>query len=300
MPRLSLGSAGRCVLLAALILCAALVWFAALAPRAHAARGLELGFNDPEYASPDAAVRTSAFDRTVQAGAQWTIIYVVWGAVAPTEPHNPKNQHDPEYHWDQIDAAVQDASARGLKVLMAVTRAPDWAEGLGRPSKEDAPPGTWRPSASALGEFAQAIASRYDGKTPGLPAVHHWQVWAEPNLGVNLSPQFEGNTPVGFDVYRPMLNAFYSNVKEVSQQNVVVTGGPDPRPRPDLSAHAAAHLLAGTALSEVDEGQEGQEGQEEAIGQAHPRSGVHTAALRRCGSPPDQRRGAHQFRAERR
>ena len=228
MPRLSLGSAGRCVLLAALILCAALVWFAALAPRAHAARGLELGFNDPEYASPDAAVRTSAFDRTVQAGAQWTIIYVVWGAVAPTEPHNPKNQHDPEYHWDQIDAAVQDASARGLKVLMAVTRAPDWAEGLGRPSKEDAPPGTWRPSASALGEFAQAIASRYDGKTPGLPAVHHWQVWAEPNLGVNLSPQFEGNTPVGFDVYRPMLNAFYSNVKEVSQQNVVVTGGTAP------------------------------------------------------------------------
>jgi hypothetical protein len=58
--------------------------------------------------------------------------------------------------------------------------------------------------------------------------VRNWQLWAEPNLGVNLSPQFDGKTPVGFDLYRPMLDAFYANLKAVSPQNQVVTGGTAP------------------------------------------------------------------------
>jgi len=45
---------------------------------------------------------------------------------------------------------------------------------------------------------------------------------------VNLGPQFDGNTPVGFDVYRPMLSAFYSSLKAANPNNVVVTGGTAP------------------------------------------------------------------------
>jgi hypothetical protein len=56
--------------------------------------------------------------------------------------------------------------------------------------------------------------------------VRHWQLWAEPNLRINLGPQFEGTRPT--DVYRPMLNAFYANLKAVSPQEVVITGGTAP------------------------------------------------------------------------
>jgi hypothetical protein len=58
--------------------------------------------------------------------------------------------------------------------------------------------------------------------------VRFWQLWAEPNLGVNLTPQFEGGRAVGFELYRPMLNAFHNQLKAVSPQNTVITGGTAP------------------------------------------------------------------------
>jgi hypothetical protein len=230
MPRLTPAGAGRRSLLVFAVICAALLALAVVSSRAHAARGLELGFYEPDFASSSAATRTSAFDRAVQAHAGWALIYITWASVAPGNPgpgFQPTHPNDPEYHWDAIDAAVRDASARHLRIVLSITTAPSWAEGPGRPSLADAPPGTWMPNAGDLGDFARAAAERYDGKG-NLPAVHFWQLWAEPNLGVNLSPQFVGNTPVGFEVYRPMLSAFYANVKAASPQNQVITGGTAP------------------------------------------------------------------------
>ncbi|HKG35507.1 MAG TPA: hypothetical protein VKA89_03610, partial [Solirubrobacterales bacterium] len=132
MRPMTLGRAGRRFLLASMILCAAFVSIAAHAPTAHAARGLELGFFEGDYTSGDTAVRTTAFDRTAQAGAGWALIYVTWAGVAPGDPRpgfQADNRADPEYNFDTIDAAVRDADARGLKVLLAVTKAPAWAEG---------------------------------------------------------------------------------------------------------------------------------------------------------------------------
>jgi hypothetical protein len=226
-----LTKAGRCGLLAVAIMVAALAFGSVQPSPAQAARGLEQGLYEPDFNSSDAATQTLAFDRAVQARAGFALIAVSWRDKAPsTRPPGAtaSNPAYPGYDWDSTDAAVRDAAARGLKVLMTVTSAPAWAEGPGRPSPAEAPDGTWRPNPSDLGDFATAIASRYDGHFMNLPAVRYWQLWAEPNLGVNLSPQFEGNTPVGFQVYRPMLSAFYANLKAVSSQNVVVTGGSAP------------------------------------------------------------------------
>jgi hypothetical protein len=233
MPTLTPARAGKRTLPLALILLLALALCLAHAPSANAARGMELGFYDGEFNIGDDSIRTTSLDRAVQARAGWALIYTTWGGVAPGGSAPPvgfdaTNPADPNYNWDSIDAAVRDASARGLKVLLAITRAPAWAEGPGRPSQDDAPPGTWKPNAQALGDFTKAIATRYSGHFAGLPAVRYWQLWAEPNLGVNLSPQFEGNTAVGYGVYRPMLDAFYANLKAVSPQNVVITGGTAP------------------------------------------------------------------------
>jgi hypothetical protein len=221
-----LGRALRLFLPAAVI-CVALCLSIEASP-ASAARGFSTGLYEPDYTSPDIATQTTAFNRSVEAGAGYSLIYVDWSTVAPfSKPLGfvAANPADPNYHWGAIDGAVRDASARGLRILLAVTRAPAWAEGPGRPTTGEAQPGTWKPDAGELGDFAKAIATRYSGNFGGLPAVRFWQLWAEPNLGVNLSPQFNGNTPVGFDVYRPMLNAFYNSVKAVSPQNQVLAGG---------------------------------------------------------------------------
>jgi hypothetical protein len=230
MMEQTLGGKLRPVHVAAVVL-SAFALVALHTSSAQAARGFETGFYEPDYASSDTGIQSLAFDRTAQARAGFALIYVPWNGVAPYNfplGFDPSNPADPSYSWSAIDAAVRDASARGLKVLLAVTRAPSWAEGPGRPSQDQAPAGTWKPDPAALGEFTHAIATRYSGKFEGLPAVRYWQLWAEPNLAINLSPQFEGNTPVGFDVYRPMLNVFYDNLKAVSQQNVVITGGTAP------------------------------------------------------------------------
>src|SRR5262245_3639288 len=227
MGQLTFGRARRALLAA----CVSAVALCVPATSAHAARGLDLGIYEPDFATTDTAAQTQAFNYASQTRAGFALIYVNWSDVAPaTRPigFNATNPADPSYRWESTDAAVRNAQAHGLKVLLAVVNAPSWAEGPGRPPVSQAPNGTWEPNPVDVGEFTRALATRYSGSFLGLPAVRYWQLWAEPNLAVNLGPQFIGNTPVGFNVYRPMLDAFYANLKAVSPQNIVVTGGSAP------------------------------------------------------------------------
>ena len=217
---------------------AALLLTLVLPGSASAARGLELGLTDSVYTAGDAATRQLWLDRTVDARAGLVLLSASWGGIAP-DPRpagfDPTDPNDPAYSWATLDAAVQDATARGLRVAIIVGHAPSWAEGQNRPSLEEAPAGTWRPDPVAVGQFATAIATRYSGSfspagLPGsvLPPVRVWQLWAEPNLSNYLTPQFEGHQPASPDHYRQMLNAFYGSVKGVSSDNFVLTGGTAP------------------------------------------------------------------------
>jgi hypothetical protein len=218
------------------------VWAAAIAgvvlatgiaftPAAHAARGFETGIYEPDFGISNVAAQTQAFDATAQARAGFALIYLNWRSIAPTTRpagFDPANPADPAYKFASTDAAVRDAVERGMRVVLAFVNAPSWAEGPNRPPIATTPTGTWQPIPSEVGAFARALAIRYSGNFMGLPAVRYWQLWAEPNLGVNLQPQFIGTTPVGFNVYRPMLDAFYASLKAVSPQNVVIPGGTAP------------------------------------------------------------------------
>ena len=79
-------------------------------------------------------------------------------------------------------------------------------------------------SAPALGEFATAITSRYNGAFEGLPRVKFWMVWNEPNLSSYLAPQVSGKKLVGAARYRSMVNAFASAAHAVRRDNMVVAG----------------------------------------------------------------------------
>lgn len=206
----------------------------AFTPASGAARGLTTGFLDPLYASPDPATRQLWLDRTVQAGAGMVRLNVNWATIARTRPANAANPADPAYSFAALDAAVRDASARGLAPLLTVVVAPPWAEGPNRPGLSEAPQGSWRPGAGDYGLFAIALATRYGGSFPDprgggrLPRISLFQAWNEPNLSEYLTPQWRKRKPTGALIYRRLLNAFYAGIKSVRPDALVVTAGTAP------------------------------------------------------------------------
>jgi hypothetical protein len=163
--------------------------------------------------------RDAAFARSRAAGASYVRLVVQWRAIAPkTRPSGfaAGDPTSPGYAWAGFDAIVNSAESAGLTPILDVNGSPKWAY-ASKPSGVNA--GT--PKASALGDFAEALAKHYDGQVPGVPAEHVFQVWNEPNLSLDMSP-------VSATKYRDMVNAVADAVHAVDAANLVVAGGLDP------------------------------------------------------------------------
>jgi hypothetical protein len=215
------------------LLALALGLLAALAipSAASAARPLTTGFESDYYQSNDPAERAAWFDRTTDAGAGVVRLALTWASAAPDPPADPTDPADPAYYFDGIDDAVRDAAKRGLKVMLNVNGAPDWAEAPGRPA--NVTPTAWMPNPNDLGNFMRAVAKRYSGtfapagQAP-LPAVQSVEVWNEANTSGAIAPQFNGKNDVAAPLYRNMLNASYDAIKAINPNIQVVAGGTDP------------------------------------------------------------------------
>jgi hypothetical protein len=223
-----------------LVVCAVLAGITALVsgalggtPSARAATppGLTTGFMDDQlFPSTDPAVRSLWLTRAKNEGVGLIRITVLWRyAVGPTPPQNPTDPSDPSYatdHMHQVDAAVADARARGFDVLLTPWLAPEWAEGASEPA--DVPEGSWKPNATAFGQFGQMLAERYSGFYGGLPRVSYFEAWNEPNLSSFLTPQWQGGNPWSPLRYRELLNQFYAGVKRAPGDAQVVGGSTAP------------------------------------------------------------------------
>lgn len=245
MTRLRLAALVALAILLLAVSCNSGAWAKSrVVPRAKALAQLTLGFSsgaDVALASGNPATQALWVPRAHAERTQMVRLSVFWNQVAPkTLPSNfnASNPADPNYDWTAVDEQVRELSTAGFKVMIVIDSAPTWAEGPNMP--KSASPGTWEPSAIDLGQFARAIATRYNGSfadplDPGqlLPRVSIWQAWDEPNLPGYLSPQWSGNSasgyqPVSPNLYRNMENAFYASVKGVSASNYVVLGGLGP------------------------------------------------------------------------
>jgi hypothetical protein len=122
----------------------------------------------------------------------------------------------PGYAWGGLDAAVEAADAAGLTPILDISGVPKWAY-----SRRPTPPNGGTPKVAALGDFATALATHFDGSAPGVPAEHVFQVWNEPNLSVNLYPVKPGK-------YRAMVNAVADAVHAVDPTSLVVAGALEP------------------------------------------------------------------------
>lgn len=155
-------------------------------------------------------------------GADVIKVFVPWGEVAPgagspTAPTGFRGADPNAYpaaSWSRFDEIVRDATARGLRVDLAVNSPPLWAAGTGSP----APHPQWRPSAAEFGQFMRALGTRYSGSfTPPqaaspLPRVSMWSLWNEPNYGPDLAPQATEHSQLEVSpaLYRALLDAGWS------------------------------------------------------------------------------------------
>jgi hypothetical protein len=144
-----------------------------------------------------------------------------WSNVAPTRPANPGDPRDPAYQWPaDIDFAIQQASANGMRVLLMITNSPAWANGGKGPN--------WAPQRPAdYAAFARAAARRY-------PTVRHWMVWGEPTRLNNFNPitpqhptkhapltRKQAQAP---HRYARILDAAYESLKRINRRNLVIGG----------------------------------------------------------------------------
>ena len=204
----------------------------AAGPMTASAAGLQVGFADGLFTSSEAATRSEWLGRAGTTGASIVRLNVRWALIAPKKPPAGFEAGNPAaagYEWATLDAAVREATADGLKILFTVYEAPTWAEGEER--RKNAEPGSWEPSPAAFGEFAQALARRYNGTFPDpsnpgspLPAVNYYEAWNEPNLSVYLAPQWDGGENRGANLYRGLLNSFYTAVKAAAPRAKVLAG----------------------------------------------------------------------------
>ncbi len=194
--------------------------------------------------SPDATVRAQALARIRATGARVVRIPVEWRYIVSADPppgFNAADPASPAYDFAAVDAAVRDTVAAGLQPLLVVTRAPAFAEAPHR--WPYAYPGSWAPDPAAFGQFATAVARRYDGSFPDplapgrtLPRVTLYEAWNEPNLARYLEPQWvaAGGRWRAFAplLYRQLLNAFYAAVKAVEPGATVIATGVAPNGEP--------------------------------------------------------------------
>ncbi|NOZ95608.1 MAG: hypothetical protein GXP47_12855 [Acidobacteria bacterium] len=99
-------------------------------------------------------------DRVVQNGTGWVRIDFLWPVVQPAPAG---------WDWSVYDALVDEADARGLRILAILQETPAWATA--------GSPGTGVPDPVAWRRFCYRAARRYHGK------VAAWELWNEPNLG---------------------------------------------------------------------------------------------------------------------
>jgi hypothetical protein len=209
-----------------------------------AAPALRLGFSDlGTMQNGDPAERPLELQHLTSTGARSLRIMWSWANVEKTKPADDATATDPGYagyDFSGLDALLRDTAAAGVEPLVMMNRAPAWWEGPNRPPvSTDVSAGTWDPDPAAYRRFMTAAARRYSGSYPDplrpgatLPRVHYWQIWNEPNLSVELNPQWvksgghwKTNSP---RLYRTLLAAGYEGVKAGVPGDTVVTAGTAP------------------------------------------------------------------------
>jgi polysaccharide biosynthesis protein PslG len=148
--------------------------------------------------------RSRAAQTAASAGFGWIRQQVLWRA---------HEKADRTIAWDELDRIVEAVHGAGLKLLLCVVQAPDWATGM--------PGVTGLPNAEHRDDYAAflgAITRRYGDK------VAAFEIWNEMNLASE-----NGGRPVPPTAdYLDLLIKSYDAIKAANPNTIVVSGGAGP------------------------------------------------------------------------
>ena len=163
---------------------------------------------------------------------------VLWSSVEPTEGAR---------NWSALaglESELQDASSKGIQVILIVRSTPQWARLLPGTGPSCGP--VQADKLAAFGSFMRDLVVRYS-----VPPynVKYWELWNEPD-----APYVKGNPGYGCwgnpndayyggGYYAEMLKAAYPQIKAADPQAQVLVGGLllDCDPRPGAGCAAVGH-----------------------------------------------------------
>lgn len=138
-------------------------------------------------------------------GMEWMKKQVRW--------ENVERERD-NYDWAELDKTVEAASERGIKVLLSVVTAPDWAREPGADTSKEGPPA----DSQDYAEFIRKILERYPGQ------IHAIEIWNEQNLDKEWTST-RGLVPAN---YVELLRISYQTIKNIDPGIVVISGALSP------------------------------------------------------------------------
>ncbi len=148
----------------------------------------------------DPSLRAGALDQIQGLGVNSLRVVMFWKKVAPRPDASTKPDFDTTdpagYAWDQYDALLDDAKARGMSVLLTVSGpVPRWAT----EARKDQ---LTRPDPSEFAQFMTAVGRHMGSR------VTTWSVWNEPNQPQFLLPQYDAkHHAVSPRIYRALYKA---------------------------------------------------------------------------------------------
>ena len=157
----------------------------------------------PGMASPDYSIQAFLWWRSEvahrdlglvrDAGFTWVKQWFAWRDI--------ESKGKGQYDWSIADRVVNQVQEFGLKLIVRIDSAPDWA----------GPPPA---NSDHLVDFLSAMTSRYRGR------IQAYQVWNEPNLAREW-----GNKPPNAREYTEMLKKAYQAIKRNDPNAIVVSAG---------------------------------------------------------------------------
>jgi hypothetical protein len=170
----------------------------ATAPATRPAVGAQFHCAWSFYTNPD---RVAVLDKLKAAGITWVRIDMAWSSIEDTAK-GARNT----WYIGMMDFCIDQARARGIKVLVTLWMTPSWANAAAGPLAAPTNPQDYA-------DFARWAASYWRGR------VSAWEVWNEPDPHQQF---FVGSTAQ----YAAVLKAAYPAFKAGDPNALVVLGGP--------------------------------------------------------------------------
>lgn len=139
-------------------------------------------------------------------GFNWVKFQMAWKDVESGGPG--------DYSWGMWDEIINAYSANGVKILLSIPKAPDWARPADDDKSVEGPP----QDPGLYAQFVAIVADRYRGKVQAI------EIWNEQNLWYEAG----GMGRINAANYVQLLQMSYQTIKAVNPEMIVVSGALTP------------------------------------------------------------------------